>query len=1022
MKMDSEKIEKEKGVEKEKDVEKEKSELKTKSANSKGLLKFLDSNNDDTQKEKQKKEREKIQPLISDRKTDEKKEKPKFKKGSLQFEQLEQKKPNDSEKTNEIVTNESNKIDPVLNQQVEGTVGNEFFRDWISNKNPFGEALFAKKLPPDSKEKGKSAYLYLLDLNDMFIKDLEEGILISSEYDARTNKVILQFYDTQQKKMVYYLDQTNFEPYCYHKKPAAEIQKLLKTFQGFKRVETVKKIDLIRDKEIEVSKIIADAPNYVGGKNSIKEVLDGAWEADIRFHHNYLYDRQLIVGLPYTITNGIIKPKDLRISEDVLKRLKEYFQSEAAPVQEMAERYQKVFAYSVEDFKRVAIDIEVEFTPGGAMPDPKNPEQAIISVSFVSNDGLKRVYFLDRSNIPLGNNNYEWPENVEIFRFRDEMELIKETFRILWDYPMIVTFNGDNFDLPYLFFRADKLKIPRELNPISVTRAFGLIIKSNGDLKHAIHMDLYQVFSNRSLKGYAFGGGWLRNGLEEISMHMLGQGKVKHADIPIDKMHLCDLVYYNLYDSILTLELTRVNNNLVLNLLIILARITKLPLDDLYRSQISNWIKSLLYYEHRFRNYLIPTRKDIQNVSIDVDDYINETESEELDYDGINFQGAYVIQPVPGIHFDVDVLDFSSLYPSIIKTKNLSYETVNCIHEECKTNILPVTTHYGCKKRMGIFAYVVGFLRDIRVKWFKPISSDKSLPKNERDYAKVIQSALKVFINGSYGVFGSPAFPLFCLPVAESTTAIGRFSIQSTIEKAKSMGIQVLYGDSDSVFLLHPTEEQIKELVKWSAEILELDLDKEKTYKFLALSERKKNYLGIHKGSNYIEIKGMLARKHNTPQFIKKIFAEAMELIAKIDNMETFEKNKKELISIIKKGYQNIGKPVEKGGFPIDEYAISVVLSKPIESYVKAIPQHVTAAKMLPPVEQMTLTIGSIISYVKTRTKEGVKPVNQANISELDVAKYRELLESTFEQVLDAFNLDFDEIKGAKKLDTFFKQ
>ncbi len=1012
------------------DKEKKKSDEET----SGSLLKFLDSNQEhktQTEKkqqlenkleaetqptEKQPTEDKNIKPI-----PDEKPEQPKLKKGTLKLEETKQieakPKPNRSD---EIETGlAAIKNDKKSENQI--NIDNTFFKDWQTNNITFGEALFAKKLPPDSKEKGRAAYFYLLELNNSFVKDLEEGILISSEYDGRLNKVILQFYDTQRKKMVYYLDQTNYEPYCYHKKPAAEIQQKLKSFQGFNRVETIKKMDLLKDKEIELTKIIADSPNYVGGKNSIKEALEGAWEADIRFHHNYLYDRQLIVGLPYTISNGVIKPKELQISEDVLNRLKEYFKSEASPIQEMAQRYQKVFAYAVEDFKRVAIDIEVEFAPGNTMPDPKNPEQAIISVSFCATDGLKRVYFLHRSDIPYGSTQYEWPEGVEIFRFMDEKELIKETFRILWEYPMVVTFNGDNFDLPYLFFRAEKLKISKELNPISVTRAFGMMVKSNGDFKLGIHLDLYQVFSNRSLKGYAFSGGWLRNGLEEISMQMLGEGKVKHADIPIDKMHLCDLVYYNLYDSILTLDLTKVNNNLVLNLLIILARITKLPLDDLYRSQISNWIKSLLYYEHRFRNYLIPTRKDIHNISVDADDFIDDSETEDVDYDGINFQGAYVIQPIPGIHFDVDVMDFSSLYPSIIKTRNLSYETVNCVHEDCKINMLPGTNHYACKKKMGIFAYVVGFLRDIRVKWFKPISSDKSLSKNERDYAKVIQSALKVFINGSYGVFGSPTFPLFCLPVAESTTAVGRFSIQSTIEKAKSMGITVLYGDSDSVFLLHPTEDQIKALVKWSAETLELDLDKDKTYKFLALSERKKNYLGIHKGTNYIEIKGMLARKHNTPQFIKNIFSEAMELIAKIDNMETFEKNKKDLMSIIKRGYQNIGKPVEKGGFPIEEYSISVVLSKPIESYVKTIPQHVTAAKMLPPAEFQTLNVGSIISYVKTRNKEGVKPLSQANINEIDVAKYRELLESTFDQVLDAFNLSFDEIKGAKKLDTFFK-
>jgi DNA polymerase I len=61
-----------------------------------------------------------------------------------------------------------------------------------------------------------------------------------------------------------------------------------------------------------------------------------------------------------------------------------------------------------------------------------------------------------------------------------------------------------------------------------------------------------------------------------------------------------------------------------------------------------------------------------------------------------------------------------------------------------------------------------------------------------------------VFINASYGVFGSKNFPLFCLPVAESTTGIGQYSIKQTIKKAEELGVKVLYGDTDSVFLLNP--------------------------------------------------------------------------------------------------------------------------------------------------------------------------------------------------------------------------
>ena len=251
---------------------------------------------------------------------------------------------------------------------------------------------FQNKLPYGTKERGRSAYIYLLELNNLLVNDLEEGILLSSEYDPRTNKVVLQFYNTKTKNIVYYMDNTNYEPYCYHKKPESEILGLVKDYEGFSRIETVKKFDNLMDSEIEVSKIIVRTPNDVGGKSGVKNLLDGAWEADVRYHHNYLFDRQLIIGLPYSIANGIIQPKELTVAEDLTKKLKEFFKDEAPPIQEMAERYQKVFAYSVEDFKRLAIDIEVEYAPGMGLPDPKVAAQAIISTSFVGSDGMKKVF------------------------------------------------------------------------------------------------------------------------------------------------------------------------------------------------------------------------------------------------------------------------------------------------------------------------------------------------------------------------------------------------------------------------------------------------------------------------------------------------------------------------------------------------------------------------------------------------------------------------------------------------------
>ena len=77
----------------------------------------------------------------------------------------------------------------------------------------------------------------------------------------------------------------------------------------------------------------------------------------------------------------------------------------------------------------------------------------------------------------------------------------------------------------------------------------------------------------------------------------------------------------------------------------------------------------------------------------------------------------------------------------------------------------------------------------------------------------VVTQALKVILNASYGVMGAEIFPLYYLPAAESTTGIGRHIILDTIEKCKESGINVLYGDTDSIFVKNLSKEQIAMLI-----------------------------------------------------------------------------------------------------------------------------------------------------------------------------------------------------------------
>jgi DNA polymerase I len=897
------------------------------------------------------------------------------------------------------------------------------------NDEPFGLKSGNIKLNKVLRENVSSKYIrYLIEKNEI-VEDMKRGLLLDVDYDGGQNKAYCKFYDLETDEIKIWIDTTDHEPYCLSKEPISELEKLnytersgqktnLMDYEGFKRFERIKRFDLLSDKEIDITKIYGKTPTNIGGSGiNIRNILGHndkkAWEADIRYHLNYIFDRQLIPGLIYSIESGKLNKLNFEELDENSKimanELRELFKSEAPEIQEFSEEFLDIFITPIPDVKRMAMDIEVMVGERDyKIPDPRIANQEVISISFVATDGLKLVYILEREGYDYKKLHEDFPSDAKIIFFKSEKELLTETFRLIWEYPILITFNGDNFDLNYLFHRAEKLKIDKDLNPIHVKRGFGILSQAECDLRRGIHIDVFNLFFNRSISGYAFGGAYESASLNAISAALLGEEKYQHDEI-IHEMEYDILSWYNLKDSILTLDLTKFNNSLVWNLIILLCRITKMPIHDMIRRQISTWIQNIFYFEHRRKNALIPRRSEIKEVK--------PGGVLSSKFDDEKFLGAYVVQPVPGIHFDVVVMDFASLYPSIIKEYNLSYETVLCPHKDDEDNLVKGTPYHICTHKMGIFAYVVGFFRDIRVKYFKPKSNDITLTEKQRSYYLTIQQALKVFINGSYGVFGSQNFPLFCLPVAESTTGIGQYSIKQTINKAEALGVEVLYGDTDSVFLKNPTKNQMKEISEWSKKELDLDLEEEKAYQFLALSERKKNYIGIYKDTKYIDIKGLVAKKKNTPEFIKKVFSELIEILKNITNKDEFLKAKDRIIEIVRNNLKKIGK---SDTFNLEDYAINIALQKNIKSYTKVVPQHVRAAIELRDVTGKEFQKGETISFIKSKGNIGAKALELAKLQDVDTKKYKELLISALEQVLDALGITYEEIKGIKKMDAFF--
>jgi DNA polymerase I len=885
------------------------------------------------------------------------------------------------------------------------------------------------------------------------LSELPENIpalLLSAIYSGEEQKVYLKFYSPKDEAVYIWRDRTNHKPYCYTKlQYAAKANEVVRQEKKY-TIENVKKRDLISDQLIDILKIIAPDPLSIGGtENSIREKVR-SWEADIKYHENYLYDTGLIPGTFYIRKNDEIKNHEINISDKVREELEDLLwnklkvpsqKTEDVDYQKHITRWANLLNQPIPEIRRVSIDIEVE-SEEGRMPTPRDHDRRVIAVGLVGSNGFKKVLVLDQ------NRKHESSRTLvpEAEIFYTEKELLEETFRIISSYPVIITYNGDDFDLPYLYARSQDPRIdpirsqiiPKERVPIIIKRESFIkrgIQAEPVQVKYGIHLDLFRTFQNRSVQIYAFSNKYSEHTLNAIAEALLDDTKLEFegdiSDLPMET-----LAQYCLKDAELTYRLTSFNDSLLMKLIVVIARIGRLSLDDISRFGVNQWIRGMLYYEHRTNGFLIPRRDELQEKG---------TSSTTAIIKEKKYRGGLVVEPKLGIHFGVVVVDFASLYPSIIKVHNLSYETVNCVHTSCKDDPnqrVPGTTHWICKVNRGLTSLLIGSLRDLRVNYYKHLSKNKSITPEERQLYNVVSQAIKVILNASYGVMGAEIFPLYCLPVADATAAIGRVTTTSTIEKCKEIGIDVIYGDTDSLFLKNPSSSKVEEISMWAKTRLGVDLEIDKQYRYVVFSELKKNYLGVLEDGT-VDVKGLTGKKSHTPPFIRSAFYEILSILSKVDSEKDFESAREKIKNII----QENAKGLEQKEIPLHELSFNVMVNKSPDKYgkklsnsnhntrysalhgkereveiYKGLPQHIKAAKLLSD-NGRVIKAGDIISYVKTKTGDGVKPVELAKPEDIDTEKYLATMEATFDQLLSSLNFNFKSLLGKprqRSLDELF--
>ena len=776
-----------------------------------------------------------------------------------------------------------------------------------------------------------------------------EICLLDLDYEEMDGSISIILYGrTPDHKRVVVVDPT-YEPYFYVlpknlNKAKRETEATLKKGNiKVKRIEETRKILLGEETEFikvycfmpqdttKVRDVIKTLEERRGGSGSI---LD-EYEYQMGFYRSYLADRG-ISSLDWLAVEGetfdLDFDADLKVKAKVIKKM----DRDSMP------------------FKTLAFDTEVV--------EERRGERQLVMISLYGEE-MKKVITYKKG---------KFPNDVEVVK--DENELLSRFVESVKKYdPDIVTgYNSDLYDFDVLRERATKLRV--KLDNLSVDRSGVALSKrarvSAARLKGRVHIDLFHFINNilaSILQTEVLS-------LDAVSAEILGDEKIEmeYAEIVetwTEEKNLEKLAQYCLKDSELTFRLSKV----LLPQIFQLTKIVGQSLFDTSRmmyGQLVEW-----YYTRRAKEMgrIIPNQPKFEEI-----------QKRQLE----TYTGGYVKEPEAGLHENIAVIDFASLYPSISSTYNISVETLNCSCCKKDGHKVPELPFWFCKRKEGFESKVVKDLLTERETLKKEL---KKLAPHTPSYNLINtrQMALKTVANASYGYYGFAASKWYSKECAESITAFGRYWIKRMIEEAERKGFQALYGDTDSAFLglgkkrekelLHFLEGLNKELPG----IMHIEL--EGFYRRGIFIPRevgggvaKKRYALMDEKGN-LKIRGLEKVRRDWSNLAKRIQEEILKLILGKKDIEGAVKLVKDGIRMLK------DRKVE-----LKDLVVYEQLTKPIGEY-KLISPHISAARKLT-AKGISVNAGSVVGFVIEKglgsISEKAQPVEFADLKRIDTDYY----------------------------------
>jgi DNA polymerase-2 len=676
---------------------------------------------------------------------------------------------------------------------------------------------------------------------------------------------------------------------------------------------------------------------------ALRERLHGAgirtFEADVRFAYRYLIDRGIRGAVDI---EGPSRPRD--------------------GITAVFERPELRPASFTPSLSVLSVDIETD--PGG---------RRLLSIAL-HGCGASEVLLLAESGASC-------PAPAR--PFPGERELLAGFVRRMVELdPDVVTgWNVVDFDFAFLLRAGERQRVPLAIGRGEPSFArfasyggFGRKVEIPGRLL----LDGVQLLRNSFVRIES-------HSLQSVAMRFLGRGKTitgsDRAQRILDAFvgDRPRFVEYNLNDAVLVIEL--LERLRLVDLAVERSLLTGMPPDRVAASIAA--FDFLYLSELSRRRVVAPTTPPVGS-------------------EPIATAGGHVLDPLPGLYRNVVVLDFRSLYPSVIRTFQIDpagYLPLPTVDDD------PIVAPNGAafRREPGILP---GILDDLFPRRAQAI----------REGNAVASQAIKILMNSFYGVLGTPACRFASPELANAITGFGREILLWTRDRIERRGLRVLYGDTDSLFVLSdaPSPDEADELgrrlsheltaelavwvrERWHVESkLELQLDRVFARLLLpavrhGTAGARKRYAGlvVENGSPRVTFTGMEVVRTDWTRLAREVQRELYERLFSDRPVEDY------LSDVVRR--------LRAG--ELDELLVyRKRLRKELRDYTSATPPHVVAAR------KGQAARGSFVSYLVTTA--GAEPAGEA-VSPIDHEHYvQKQVRPVAEPVLAILGLDFDRVIG----------